>query len=79
VRIVELDVRNPAHAKAAADQARDVTLLTNNAGTLSVGGPADVSLSAVRDDMETHLFGTLPSSTPSYRCSSSTTARLSTC
>jgi len=59
VRIVELDVRNPAHAKAAADQARDVTLLINNAGTLSVGGPADVSLSAVRDDMETHFLGTL--------------------
>jgi NAD(P)-dependent dehydrogenase (short-subunit alcohol dehydrogenase family) len=59
VRIIELDVRNPAHTRAAATQARDVSLLINNAGILSVGGPADVSLSAVRDDMETNFFGTL--------------------
>lgn len=59
VRIIELDVTNPAHGRAAADRARDVTLLINNAGTLSLGGPADVSLSAVRNDMETNFFGTL--------------------
>lgn len=59
VRAVELDVRKRFDARAAAAQARDVTLLINNAGTLTVGGPADVPLNAVRDDMETNFFGTL--------------------
>jgi short-subunit dehydrogenase len=40
-------------------RSRDVTLLINNAGTLSFGGLADVPLTAVRDDMETNFFGTL--------------------
>jgi NAD(P)-dependent dehydrogenase (short-subunit alcohol dehydrogenase family) len=59
VRTIELDVRNAAAASFAASLAPDVTLLINNAGTLSAGGPADVPLSAVRDDMETNFFGTL--------------------
>jgi NAD(P)-dependent dehydrogenase (short-subunit alcohol dehydrogenase family) len=59
VHAVALDVRNPGDARMAADRARDVTLLINNAGTLSFGGLADVPLTAVRDDMETNFFGTL--------------------
>jgi NAD(P)-dependent dehydrogenase (short-subunit alcohol dehydrogenase family) len=59
VRAVALDVRNATDAAAAASQARDVTLLINNAGTLSMGSPAVVPITAVRDDMETNFFGTL--------------------
>ena len=59
VRAVLLDVRNAADATVAASQARDVTLLINNAGTLSVGSPVVVPITAVRDDMETNFFGTL--------------------
>jgi len=59
VRAVLLDVRNAADAAVAASQARDVTLLINNAGTLSVGSPVVVPITAVRDDMETNFFGTL--------------------
>jgi len=59
VRAVLLDVRNAADAAIAAGQAGDVTLLINNAGTLSVGSPVVVPITAVRDDMETNFFGTL--------------------
>jgi len=59
VRAVVLDVRNAADATVAASPARDVTLLINNAGTLSVGSPVVVPITAVRDDMETNFFGTL--------------------
>ena len=59
VSIIELDVTNPAQARAAAAQATDVSLLINNAGVLSPGGPADVSLDAVRGNLETNFFGTL--------------------
>ena len=59
VHAVVLDVRNAADAAAAASHARDVTLLINNAGTLNIGSPAVVPITAVRDDMETNFFGTL--------------------
>lgn len=59
VHTIELDVRNADAAVAAARQASDITLLINNAGTLSLGTPAVVPISAVRDDMETNFFGTL--------------------
>ena len=59
VHTVVLDVRDTSQAMAAADKARDVTLLINNAGTLSFGGLADVPLGAVRDLMETNFFGPL--------------------
>lgn len=39
--------------------ATDVSLLVNNAGVLSLGGPADASLDQVRDAMETNYFGML--------------------
>jgi NAD(P)-dependent dehydrogenase (short-subunit alcohol dehydrogenase family) len=59
VRTIKLDVRSAEEAESAADQARDVTLLINNAGVLSMGGPSDVSLASVRENMETNFFGTL--------------------
>ena len=59
VHTVMLDVRDASHAAAAAEQARDVTLLINNAGALTFGGLADVSPGAVRELMETNFFGPL--------------------
>jgi NAD(P)-dependent dehydrogenase (short-subunit alcohol dehydrogenase family) len=56
---IELDIRNADAVTAAASRAPDVSLLINNAGTLSLGTPAVVSMRAVRDDMETNYFGTL--------------------
>jgi NAD(P)-dependent dehydrogenase (short-subunit alcohol dehydrogenase family) len=59
VQAIRLDVRDPVEAREAAAIANDVSLLINNAGVLSLGGPADVSLEQVRDNMETNYFGTL--------------------
>jgi NAD(P)-dependent dehydrogenase (short-subunit alcohol dehydrogenase family) len=59
VRAIRLDVRNPADAREAAKIAGDVSILVNNAGVLTLGGPADVSLEQVRENMETNYFGTL--------------------
>lgn len=59
VRTITLDVRSAEDARAAADVARDLTLLINNAAVLSLGGLADLPLDAVRENMETNFFGTL--------------------
>lgn len=59
VRALKLDVKSPADAHAAAEQAKDVTLLINNAGVLTLGGLADVPLDSLRENMETNFFGTL--------------------
>lgn len=56
---IALDVRNAAGALAAAEEARDLTLLINNAGVLTPGGPTTVPLDVVRDTMETNFYGTL--------------------
>jgi NAD(P)-dependent dehydrogenase (short-subunit alcohol dehydrogenase family) len=56
---VKLDVTNEADARAVAAQAEDVNLLINNAAILDVGGSTDVSMDAVRANMETNFFGTL--------------------
>ena len=50
--------------RAAAAQAKDVTLLINNAGALSLGRLADIPVDAVRGDMETNFFGLLNVITP---------------
>ncbi|RBL65581.1 short-chain dehydrogenase, partial [Pseudomonas sp. MWU13-2625] len=57
---VKLDVTDPAAVAAAADAARDVTLLINNAciarlGSLTDDGAPD----ALRDHFETNVFGML--------------------
>lgn len=56
---IALDVTDPAAVRAAADVARDVTLLINNAGSSTRAGLPDGDLDAFRLEMETHYFGTL--------------------
>ncbi len=55
-----LDVTKPDQVRAAAEQAGDVSLLINNAGTAQFAGliAAD-SIDAARVDMETNYFGAL--------------------
>jgi len=59
VRPLTLDVTSASDAHAAAAAAPDVSLLVNNAAILGLGGPADVSVEALRANMETNFFGTL--------------------
>ena len=59
VKVLELDVTNAADARAAAAHARDISLLINNAGVLTLGGLAHVPLDAVRNNMETNFIGML--------------------
>ncbi len=56
---VRLDVTDPAQVAAAAELARDVQLVVNNAG-ISTGTPLVTgSLTDVRREMETNFFGPL--------------------
>jgi len=64
IRALQLDVTRADDARAAAVQAKDVTLLINNAGALSLGRLADIPVDAVRGDMETNFFGLLNVITP---------------
>jgi NAD(P)-dependent dehydrogenase (short-subunit alcohol dehydrogenase family) len=59
VRTIKLDVKNPADARAAAEAAKDVNLLINNAAVATIGGLADTPLDAIREHMETNFFGAL--------------------
>ena len=54
---LRLDVTNPGDARAAADIARDVHLLINNAGVATAAAPADTSVDMIRETMETNFFG----------------------
>ena len=57
---VKLDVTDPAAVAAAADAARDVTLLINNAGIARLGSLTDDGApDALRDHFETNVFGML--------------------
>ena len=56
---IKLDVTRESDCHAAAAHAKDVNLLINNAAILDVGGSADVSIDAIRANMETNFFGTL--------------------
>ena len=54
---VKLDVTDPAAVAAAADAARDVTLLINNAGIARLGSLTDDGApDALRDHFETNVF-----------------------
>jgi NAD(P)-dependent dehydrogenase (short-subunit alcohol dehydrogenase family) len=56
---IALDITDPESVRAAAEEAGDVTLLINNAGT---SGGVDLladDLDVVRNEFETHVFGTL--------------------
>jgi len=59
VRTLELDVKSWPAVRAAAEQAKDVTLLINNAGVLAMGSLADVPPDALRDSMDTNFYGML--------------------
>ncbi|MGJ6964204.1 SDR family oxidoreductase [Streptosporangium sp. G11] len=59
---IALDVTDPAAVRAAADLAPDVTLLINNAGSLTGAGLLDGDIDDFRLEMETHYFGTLATS-----------------
>ena len=59
IRIIKLDVKSAEDARAAAEVAKDVTLLIHNAAIVSLGGVADVALDDVRENMEPNFFGAL--------------------
>lgn len=56
---LHLDLLDERSVAAAAAAAQDVTLLVNNAGIATGADLLTGDLDAVRQDMETHLFGTL--------------------
>ena len=59
VEVLRLDITDPASVAAAAEAARDVTLVVNNAG-ISTGTDLVASdLAQVRLEMETNFFGPL--------------------
>ncbi|WP_432544889.1 SDR family oxidoreductase [Kineococcus sp. SYSU DK002] len=58
VEPVALDITDPAAVAAAADLARDVDLLVNNAG-ISTGAPLLGDLDGLRADMDVNFWGTL--------------------
>lgn len=59
IRALKLDVTRAEDARAAAAQAKDVTLLINNAAVLAAGRLTDIPADVVRGDMETNFFGLL--------------------
>ncbi|MFI9571582.1 SDR family oxidoreductase [Microbispora rosea] len=54
-----LDITDPASVRAAAERARDVNLLINNAGVSTGSSALAGTLDDIRLEMETHYFGTL--------------------
>jgi NAD(P)-dependent dehydrogenase (short-subunit alcohol dehydrogenase family) len=54
-----LDITDPASIDAAVVAAGDVTLLVNNAGSPPRADLLTADLGAIRDELETHFFGTL--------------------
>jgi NAD(P)-dependent dehydrogenase (short-subunit alcohol dehydrogenase family) len=59
IRALQLDVTSAEDARAAAAEAKDLTLLINNAAVLATGGLTDIPVDAVRGNMETNFFGLL--------------------
>jgi NAD(P)-dependent dehydrogenase (short-subunit alcohol dehydrogenase family) len=56
---VRIDITDEASVRAAAELARDVTLLVNNAGVSTGTSLLDGDLADVHREMDTHYFGTL--------------------
>ena len=56
---LRIDITDPESVAAAADSARDTTLLVNNAGVASFNSLLDAPMEDVRAQMESHFFGTL--------------------
>ncbi|MGH3494351.1 MAG: SDR family oxidoreductase, partial [Sciscionella sp.] len=59
VELLALDVTDPSAVNRAAEIARDITLLVNNAGTNTWQNLVTGDLAKIRLDVETHLFGPL--------------------
>ncbi|QQQ76669.1 SDR family oxidoreductase [Saccharothrix sp. 6-C] len=59
VEVLTLDITDPAAVAAAADAARDVTLLVNNAGIITGANLVTGDPAAIRLEMETHFYGPL--------------------
>jgi NAD(P)-dependent dehydrogenase (short-subunit alcohol dehydrogenase family) len=56
---VPIDITDTASIIAAANVARDVNLLINNAGTYVSNGFLDSAIEEIRAEMDTHYYGTL--------------------
>ncbi|MFP5110208.1 SDR family oxidoreductase [Neobacillus sp. C211] len=56
---VKLDITNPQEVAAAAMDAKDVTLLINNAGSSTGASLIDGDLDKIQLEFNTHFFGTL--------------------
>ncbi|MGW2822010.1 SDR family oxidoreductase [Streptomyces sp. NPDC001443] len=59
VKAVRLDITDPASVAAAVEEAGDITVLVNNAGSSTGADLLTGSWDAVRLEMETHYLGTL--------------------
>ena len=59
VRVLTLDITDPASVQAAAAAATDVTVLVNNAGVLAFGSALEGDLNAFERDLRTNYLGTL--------------------
>ncbi len=59
VRVLQLDITDPASVGAAAAVASDITLLVNNAGISTYSNLIGGDLDKIRLEMDTHYFGTL--------------------
>jgi len=56
---LQIDITDRPQIKAAAEKARDVTLLINNAGVADFGAILECPLELTVRDMDTNFFGTL--------------------
>ncbi len=59
VVLLALDITNEEQVKAAADKAKDVHILVNNAGTAHFGTSLDNAMESIVADMNTNYYGTL--------------------
>ncbi len=56
---LRLDITSPDDVRRAAESARDVTLLVNNAGVLTFGDILTVDEESIRRDMDVNFYGLL--------------------
>lgn len=56
---IQLDITDPESVRRAAELASDVNVLVNNAGVSTQATLLDGPLDDIRQEMETHYFGTL--------------------
>lgn len=59
VQPLRLDITDPDQVQAAAETAKDISLLINNAGSSTSADLLNGELTDIRLEMETHYFGTL--------------------